>query len=116
MVATKRWPSDAPYVAGKFREVVDALATGHDAIIERMRNVCQSHLHVIRDTDFPDTLLPEWKDIHTHLTAVEPTGPDDQRGSFNRTLDEMSEEDAADLAQRLCDLARKYKDAIPPKR
>ena len=113
MAATKRWPREAPYVAGKFGEVVDALATGQDRIIERMRNVCRSHLHVIGDADFPDALLPEWKDIRTRLTAVEPTGLDDERGSFNRTLDEMSEEDAADLAQRLCDLARNYKDAIP---
>ena len=105
----KGWPNDASYIAGKFREVADALETGDDSIVECLRNVCQSRLFVIHDVDFPDSLLPEWKDIRGRLTMIkDDEGAAVKRGSFNLTLDAMSEEDAANLAQRIVILAREY--------
>lgn len=112
-MASKGWPNEASYVAGKFRQVVDDLATGENRIIDRLRNVYVPSLMVMKDNDFPDQLVEDWRQIRARLTAAGPVCRNGEvvRGSVDHTLDGMSEEDAVDLAKDLVALAREYQRA-----
>ena len=106
----RRWPDQAHYVQGKLRQTVDDLATGQDRIIERLRNVCVTHLAMIGEADFPEALAPTWRSIHARFTSGTSRGSE---GKINRTLDDMSEDEAAELALQIVELWRDYKEAIP---
>lgn len=106
----KRWPREAPYVLGNLRRASDALASGSGNVKKRLGNAFISHLFVIGDPDFPDNLVGDWQWIMDRLTAA---GPDEQgHDSVNRTLSPMTDEEAAEIVQRILALERKYRSAV----
>lgn len=106
----KRWPREASYVLGKLRLASDALASGSGNVKKRLGNAFISHLHVIGDPDFPSDLVGDWQWIMDRLTAA---GPDEQgHDSVNRTLGQMTDEEATEVVQRILALERKYQSAV----
>ena len=106
------WSHDADYVLGKLRLGVGDLATSGGGMVERLRALCTPHLMVLSQPDFPPSLVDDWKWIHDRLTSDGPIcqGDDVIRGSFDNTLDHMSEADATEVARRLVELRNDYEE------
>lgn len=101
---------DADYVLSKLKATARGLPTGGAKMVERLRDLFVSHLHVLNDCDFPEPLLDDWKRIYGSLTAEGAVyrGEELVLGALDNTLDRMSEADATEIAGWLVDLKNEY--------
>ena len=91
------------YAFEKFGVAVDGMATSAQSIQRRLFNAYMS-FHPVKESDFQDAEDAElYRRIHDRLTSVK-DGPE-SRGYVQNTLDQMSDEEAEDLAEDIVRLA-----------
>lgn len=91
---------DISYLYEKMIVTVHHLATGKERIKERLKAVCFEPFHGL-DRFFPDDLVDE-KSKYERIDAELK-----RDGTYSETIDEMTEDEAADIARRILDLASK---------
>ena len=95
---------DAGYALQKLELAILDLATDPGDIRSRLRSIHINHLHVISETDFPDSLKPEWNAIIKALTKKGPLINEDGDvvvGSVDRTLHRMRNKTACTIANNI---------------
>lgn len=88
---------DVSYAREKLTVGIISLAKGSDSIQKRLFDAYMS-FHPLRERDFPEDLQENYREIMDLLTKVKPKGDE---GSVKATLNQMSEEDANVIAEKL---------------
>lgn len=105
---------DTHYTYERLRLAVENLATGRGSLQDRLYYAFLD-IHPLRVEDFPERLRDEFRKISEEMIQVEPVS---EEGSIKATCRAMSDDEAANIAQRIFDLfatiARRYCEAIPP--
>jgi hypothetical protein len=93
------------YALEKFGGAVDSMASSTGSIQERLFNAFMI-FHPVQENDFSDPENAElYRSIHDRLTSVK-NGPE-SRGYVQNTLDQMSDEDAEQVASDIATLAHR---------
>jgi hypothetical protein len=88
------------YALEKLHQLVNTLSTHPGRIKERLL-AGMMVAHTIQGGDFPDELREIWNEIYEQLTAVEPEGDE---GRFAASINQMVEDTAIEIADRLVEL------------
>lgn len=90
------------YAAEKFGAAVNGMAKSPKDIKERIYNAYVYNISLINVEDLPDDLGEDLREIKTLMNSVEATG---DGGRARATIDQMTIEDAVELAGKITDLA-----------
>ena len=96
------------YALQKLELAIDDLATGSGDVRSRLNFAFRDHLHVLRESDFPEELKSEWTWILRKLTRIEPLRNQCGEviiGSVERTLRRMHNSTGTKIAKRVIRLA-----------
>jgi len=110
---------DSGYAFQKLPLAILILAIGKGDVRSRLSSAFYRELHVIRDGDFPASILPEWLWIKQRLTRKGPCVREDGSiyvGAVDNTLHAMRNLTGSKIAQRLIDLRDKLEGYLRDKR
>jgi outer membrane protein assembly factor BamB len=99
---------DSGYALQKLELAVNDLATGKGNIKERLMDVFVSHLHMVKDHDFPSELREDWVSIKRDITKSGPKTDSDGKvyvGAIQNTLHNMRLKTGSEIASKIVVLA-----------
>jgi hypothetical protein len=96
------------YAVEKLWEAVDVLATDKHRIKARLERAAVGVAQASGAKDWPPALKAEHRALLDRLTAVQPTA---NEGAVAATVEQMSEDDAVEIAGAIIALAHKVTDA-----
>jgi hypothetical protein len=89
------------YVHEKFILAVDSMATSPASIQNRVADAYMFHLMHLKEDELPEEIRMDFRIMKQQLTSAKPIGDE---GSVMASVNEMSEDDAVAIAQKIVNM------------
>ena len=98
-----------PYAGEKFNNAVYGMAASPQSIQSRVADAYTSNVMLLNEEDLPESIRLRFREFGETITAVEPAG---EEGSVKATMNQMSDEDAAEMAREILMMADAVRTAL----